>query len=706
MADLTGMLQAAAGAAGDDEIVPIGVDYDGTNDYLSRATDLTGNSDGKTFTFSAWIYETSGNSKIYHIDNGSGATRFQISFDGTGASSKLEMTATNPSGTTVLNIDSPTSNLSNNTWQHILISIDLTNASNRYIYINDVSQSVTWNTYSNDNIDFTSAYLAIGAATYSGGVYGQVKGRLAGVYLDYTYRDLSIEANRRLFIDDDGLYVTPPTTGIISVPMDDPADPGRNDGTGGNFTLNGVVARSGRGPNQYNAAASTFDGSVDFLSKSNLLQGINGRYCTCSFLLNPNTQTTVADYSGSFSVQHDFNKKINIRYSPVNDVLDQVVTSNTFPYNKWIHVCFSFDSEDAQNTFQLFVNGVQQTVSGNFNDRTSNTFGFETFNVAKYAAANNKDISDFWFTLGTAIDFSADNPFYDTETGKPKFLGATGELPTGSAPLIYLPLYASSAGTNLGTGGNFTVNSGPYVGARGPSEFWADSAAFNGSNQYLNRTSALSGISDGTNITLAFSFKVDVVGSGDGYLIELHNGSSRSTGINCFFNDGSDNFSFSCFNTSATGDGNNYVFSGNSASNSVVAGAWNTVLISANASNAYIYFNGTSLSLTTSLGSNINLDLANWGIGRRDDNGTLYLDGNIGFLYFNNSYIDFSQEANRLKFFDAFNNPVDVGADGSVPTGNQPLIYMNEGFHLGTNLGSGGNFTPQNTPTDGGYVNG
>jgi hypothetical protein len=31
---------------------------------------------------------------------------------------------------------------------------------------------------------------------------------------------------------------------------------------------------------------------------------------------------------------------------------------------------------------------------------------------------------------------------------------------------------------------------------------------------------------------------------------------------------------------------------------------------------------------------------------------------------------------------------------------------MNEGFHLGTNLGSGGNFTPQNTPTDGGYVNG
>jgi hypothetical protein len=57
MADLTGMLQAAAGAAGG-EIEPLGVDYDGSADYLSRATDLTGNSDGKTFTFSAWLYPT------------------------------------------------------------------------------------------------------------------------------------------------------------------------------------------------------------------------------------------------------------------------------------------------------------------------------------------------------------------------------------------------------------------------------------------------------------------------------------------------------------------------------------------------------------------------------------------------------------------------------------------------------------------------
>ena len=169
MSKLAKALQSAAGNAGGAEDLAAAIDFDGTNDYLSRSSDLTGNADGKTFTFSAWIYETSGNSKIYHIDNGSGSTRFQIAFDGTGASSKLEITGTNASGTTVLNIDSLAGNLALNTWQHILVSIDLTNSSNRHIYINGVSQTVTWNTYSNDNIDFTSAsYLSVGAALYSG----------------------------------------------------------------------------------------------------------------------------------------------------------------------------------------------------------------------------------------------------------------------------------------------------------------------------------------------------------------------------------------------------------------------------------------------------------------------------------------------------------------------------------------------------------
>jgi hypothetical protein len=373
MADLTGMLQAAAGAAGGDEIVPIGVDYDGSADYLSRATDLTGNSDGKTFTFSAWLYPTVQPSSGFFFDIAdpvggvSNPNRFTLR---TASNDLFIQVSTSPYETIVLSATISAS-LPNDTFSNVLVSCDMANVANRYVYINDVAASVTWTTYADLNIPFTGGAggtrFGIGATAAGSANY---KGRISGLYLDYTYRDLSIEANRRLFIDDDGLYVTPPTTGIISVPMDDPADPGRNDGTGGNFTLNGVVARSGRGPNEYNAAASTFDGSADYLSKASVT-GLSG--------------------GNAFSVAFSF-KRASLFQRPA---------------------------------------------------------------------------------------------FYDTETDKPKFLGATGNLPTGSAPLIYLPLYASSAGTNLGTGGDFTVNSGPYVGARGPSEFWADSAEFNGTTQYL-----------------------------------------------------------------------------------------------------------------------------------------------------------------------------------------------------------------------------
>ena len=36
--------------------LPRAIGFDGTNDFLSRSSDFTGNTDGKTFTFSGWVY--------------------------------------------------------------------------------------------------------------------------------------------------------------------------------------------------------------------------------------------------------------------------------------------------------------------------------------------------------------------------------------------------------------------------------------------------------------------------------------------------------------------------------------------------------------------------------------------------------------------------------------------------------------------------
>jgi hypothetical protein len=714
MADLLTNLAAAAGAAGGDEIVPIGVDYDGSADYLSRATDLTGNSDGKTFTFSAWLYPTVQPSSGFFFDIADpvgGVSNPKRFYMRTASNDLFIQVATSPYETIVLSATISAS-LPNDTFSNVLVSCDMANVANRYVYINDVAASVTWTTYANLNIPFTGGAGGVGfgiGAVASGGA--NYKGRISGLYLDYTYRDLSIEANRRLFIDDDGLYVTPPTTGIISVPMDDPADPGRNDGTGGNFTLNGVVARSGRGPNEYNAAASTFVKTLDYLSIASLSGVSDSKNFTFAVLFKAPTSESpdlihIGDVSAvRFQIQPNTsngNVAIIARNSGGTTILSATVQAAIIA-NAYNSLVVSIGLASTL-TRSVLVNGVAASVIyGTYTDDTIDfTYGitYVGFNTIATAGNFSGQASDLYFNT-TYIDLSADNPFYDTDTDKPKFLGATGNLPTGSAPLIYLPLYASSAGTNLGTGGDFTVNSGPYVGARGPSEFWADSAEFNGTNQSLTRTSALTGAVDGKAFSLAIAYKADTTsGYHPMFKIASDNASASNWALN--ISQSGTSIIIEAFNSSGTR------ILDDTLGSFVPDTNWHTALITVDLTSsslfeAFLDMVDQNPSASTYTNSDITFSDSDIRIGQERTN---YFDGRIGFLWFNTSYIDFSQEANRLKFFDAFNNPVDLGADGSVPTGSQPLIYMNEGFHLGTNLGSGGNFTPQNTPTDGGYVNG
>ena len=178
-------------------VEPEGVEFDGVTDYLSRSTDLVGNVDSKTFTFSCWVYRsfTSGEGWLA-LNNG--YYGLSISISGSGM---LLIEGTNTSNSDVLYTDI-NSIIPLQTWTHILISVDLSNTSNRSVYINDRLMSNTWSTYLNQNIDFTSYSHNIGSMDSSG--TSTFKGRLSHLYLDYQYRNLSIEANRRIFIDSNG----------------------------------------------------------------------------------------------------------------------------------------------------------------------------------------------------------------------------------------------------------------------------------------------------------------------------------------------------------------------------------------------------------------------------------------------------------------------------------------------------------------------
>jgi hypothetical protein len=250
------------------------------------------------------------------------------------------------------------------------------------------------------------------------------------------------------------------------------------------------------------------------------------------------------------------------------------------------------------------------------------------------------------------------------------------------------------------------VNGGPYPGARGPSEYWADCALFNGTNDGVREPGGITGLANGKVFSLAVAFKVNVAATADSVLNLDDGGSGWSTHGRLSLNLGAGDATLIQIrgaNSSAS-----VILDAASSSASIGTTDWHVVLISIDLTDSgkrNLYVDGVSDYNHTTY-TNDTIEMAPTGdvvIG--SSLSTNRFDGKIGFFWFDDSYVDFSDETTRLKFFDAFNYPVDLGADGSLPTGSQPLVYLNNDFHLGTNLGSAGNFTDSN-PDDGGHVKG
>ena len=217
--------------------------FNGTGDHLSRSSDLSGNADGKTFTFSCWVFlppmdNRAGNVNqrvLYATDSSDNGIAINVDLSG-----QLGIEAGDGSGSWKLQATASTA-IGTNVWTHILVSVDMANSSNRYVYLNDVAASVTWNVYVNTNLDFTRS-------THYIGVWGNGTARffyddMAHLYFDYTYRDLSTESNRRIFIDANGGSTSASSLAalnpIMYLPMTTAYAVGKNAGTGGDFTVSG-----------------------------------------------------------------------------------------------------------------------------------------------------------------------------------------------------------------------------------------------------------------------------------------------------------------------------------------------------------------------------------------------------------------------------------------------------------------------------------
>lgn len=682
------------------------IDFDGTNDFLSRSTDLVGNVNGNTFTFSVWVWRGNQNLQyIYNSCESSTSTRFSVELTGSSGNNAVRVIGKNTSGSTIFSVTSALV-VGLQTWTSVIVSGN-NNTNVLDIAINDVRERISDAFTSTNSIAFAQPIHNV--AQFNG---DEMQTRLSNVFLDYTYRDLSITANRRLFVTAD----LKPAAGqaalnpILYLPMSDPTNPGLNTGTGGNFTLTGVVARSGRGPNQYNAPYSNFDGIDNMLARSSTPSGlVDGKQFTfqCAFIPNNiASNNTIISFSTvgnqRFAIWHNNDGQLTLfgRNSSGTTILNATVTNPTFIIGRNYVVTVSVDLADFDKK-HIYINGVAATtVSWNTYTNDNIDFAFTAEPTYNIGCANdilnffNGRLGALWFTT-TYIDLSvaANRAKFVAGTGinaAPADLGATGELPTGTSAIIYLPLYGNLPSKNYGTGGDIAQFGGIFAGSRGPNEYWGNKIQFPSGQPSANlNIASLAGIAN----TTTFSFTCFFIGI--------------STGAYQFFSiDGTvagyfrlriamDNGQLKVLIANSSDTGYQFVFNSSSIS-LVTLNAINSLQFSRNGTSFTAFLNNVSVDGTVSPNTGAAMTVS----GRPAYVGTANpTSGNSGEfqiaeVYFTTTYINFNQEAERLKFRDAFGNPVNLTQQIEALAIPNPVVYLRfPPGATGTNYGTGGNFS-------------
>ncbi len=242
----------------------------------------------------------------------------------------------------------------------------------------------------------------------------------------------------------------------------------------------------GGGFGGYTTNAVDFNGSADYLSKAADLTGnADGSRGILSvwFRLDGGNGADMAfmhNTGDKVQVDRNSSNKLSIYFGDAGGTASFRMDSST-SYTSgatWRHLLASWDlNYSAGNKLKhLYVNDVSDlgTVSDSsaaFNADYTRT----SWTIGRYTDASlwffNGCIAEFYFAPNQFLDFSnsANRRKFISATGKPVYPGATGSLPTGTAPLIYLPNPAATVGTNAGTGGNFTINGSPATASSTPS---------------------------------------------------------------------------------------------------------------------------------------------------------------------------------------------------------------------------------------------
>lgn len=232
------------------------------------------------------------------------------------------------------------------------------------------------------------------------------------------------------------------------------------------------------------------------------------------------------------------------------------------------------------------------------------------------------------------------------------------------------------------------------------SVYYANAVRFDGSNDYLTRGATMSGAADSKVGIMYLSIKWTGGNSAVQRIIQ-----DNSSGTKIFITkDTNDKFTITLENSS---DQTGWNFISNTSI--TTSSGWVNILASwtlgSTTANFYIDDSQDTGSTNTVTDRTIDWTNGEFGFGAAP-NGTAPINAEVALVYLNIAeYLDITSASNRRKFFDANGKPVDLGSDGSNPTGSQPILYFakrsgESASDFATNKGSGGGFTITGTLTD------
>ena len=225
--------------------------------------------------------------------------------------------------------------------------------------------------------------------------------------------------------------------------------------------------------------------------------------------------------------------------------------------------------------------------------------------------------------------------------------------------------------------------------------FIVDAADFDGTNDYMLRGAELTGMADSKSGIASVWFRLDGGDSSDLYAL----GNLTSEAPNGFGVSRQNTNKFAVWGVNAAGT---KILHLRTINTYTTGNTWRHVLASwdlATAGARHLYINDVSnLDVITFINDTLDYTKGEFSCGSNAA-GANKMNGALAEVYFApGQYLDFSVEANRRKFISASGKPVNLGTDGSTPTGVAPIVY----FYLGdgdtvanfaTNRGTGGNFT-------------